>query len=65
MNAFEPRSDSSSGTLMACGLVDRIVVGADRVAANGDAIITEAGVLRPPFVDSIRDALAKGGISLV
>ncbi len=137
-------TDSSSGTLMARGLVDRIVVGADRVAANGDvankigtytvavlaarhkvpfyvavplstidphtatgddipieerdpaevtriagvevspdlamaqnfafdvtpnelvaAIITEAGVLRPPFVDSIRDALAKGGISLV
>ncbi len=29
-------TDSSSGTLMARGLVDRIVVGADRVAANGD-----------------------------
>ncbi len=137
-------TDSSSGTLMARGLVDRIVVGADRVAANGDvankigtytvavlaarhgvpfyvavplstidphtpsgadipieerdpaevtriadvevspdlemaqnfafditpnelvaAIITEAGILRPPYVESIRDALAGGGISLV
>ena len=131
-------TDSSSGTLMARGLVDRIVVGADRVAANGDvankigtytvavlaarhnipfyvavplstidphtptggdipieerdptevtrigelevspdlemaqnfafditpndlvtAIITEVGVLEPPYVESIREALAK------
>jgi methylthioribose-1-phosphate isomerase len=29
-------TDSSAGTLMARGLVDRIVVGADRIAANGD-----------------------------
>ena len=29
-------TDSSVGTLMAQGLVDRIVVGADRIAANGD-----------------------------
>ena len=29
-------TDSSAGTLMAQGLVDRIVVGADRIAANGD-----------------------------
>jgi methylthioribose-1-phosphate isomerase len=28
--------DSSAGTLMARGLVDRVVVGADRIAANGD-----------------------------
>ncbi len=137
-------TDSSSGTLMARGLVDRIVVGADRVAANGDvankigtytvavlaarhgvpfyvavplstidphtptgadipieerdptevtriagvdvspdlemaqnfafdvtpnelvaAIITEVGILRPPYVESIREALAGGGTSLV
>ena len=29
-------ADSSAGTLMARGLVDRVVVGADRIAANGD-----------------------------
>ncbi len=29
-------TDSTAGTLMAQGLVDRIVVGADRIAANGD-----------------------------
>jgi methylthioribose-1-phosphate isomerase len=29
-------SDSSAGAVMARGLVDRIVVGADRIAANGD-----------------------------
>jgi methylthioribose-1-phosphate isomerase len=29
-------TDSSAGTLMVRGLVDRIVVGADRIAANGD-----------------------------
>lgn len=30
-------TDSSVGTLMAQGLVNRVVVGADRIAANGDA----------------------------
>jgi len=30
-------TDSSAGSLMSRGLVDRIVVGADRIAANGDA----------------------------
>jgi methylthioribose-1-phosphate isomerase len=29
-------ADSSAASLMARGLVDRIVVGADRIAANGD-----------------------------
>jgi methylthioribose-1-phosphate isomerase len=29
-------ADASAGALMARGLVDRVVVGADRVAANGD-----------------------------
>jgi len=29
-------TDSSAGALMAAGVVDRVVVGADRVAANGD-----------------------------
>ena len=29
-------TDSSAGLLMARGLVDRIIVGADRIAANGD-----------------------------
>jgi methylthioribose-1-phosphate isomerase len=29
-------ADSAAGGLMARGLVDRIVVGADRIAANGD-----------------------------
>ena len=33
---FRVVSDSSAGALMASGLVDRIVVGADRIAANGD-----------------------------
>jgi methylthioribose-1-phosphate isomerase len=33
---FHLVTDSSAGTLMAQGLVDRIVVGADRIAANGD-----------------------------
>jgi methylthioribose-1-phosphate isomerase len=33
---FKLVTDSSAGTLMAQGLVDRIVVGADRIAANGD-----------------------------
>ena len=33
---FTVVSDSSAGTLMARGLVDRVVVGADRIAANGD-----------------------------
>ncbi|HEX2224342.1 MAG TPA: S-methyl-5-thioribose-1-phosphate isomerase [Thermoanaerobaculia bacterium] len=33
---FRLATDSSAGTLMAQGLVDRIVVGADRIAANGD-----------------------------
>src|SRR5205085_9509666 len=31
-------ADASAGTLMARGLVDRVVVGADRVAANGDVV---------------------------
>jgi methylthioribose-1-phosphate isomerase len=34
---FELVTDSSSGALMTHGRVDRIVVGADRIAANGDA----------------------------
>ncbi|MDQ5833131.1 MAG: S-methyl-5-thioribose-1-phosphate isomerase, partial [Actinomycetota bacterium] len=33
---FRVVSDSSAGALMARGLVDRLVVGADRIAANGD-----------------------------
>src|SRR5947209_13146202 len=33
---FRVVTDSSVGTLMARGLVDRVVVGADRIAANGD-----------------------------
>jgi len=33
---FRLVSDSSAGALMARGLVDRCVVGADRIAANGD-----------------------------
>ncbi|HYG65918.1 MAG TPA: S-methyl-5-thioribose-1-phosphate isomerase [Thermoanaerobaculia bacterium] len=33
---FRLVTDSSAGTLMAQGMVDRIVVGADRIAANGD-----------------------------
>ena len=34
---FRLVTDSSAGSLMSRGLVDRIVVGADRIAANGDA----------------------------
>jgi len=34
---FELVTDSSCGSLMTHGQVDRIVVGADRIAANGDA----------------------------
>ncbi|HYP49030.1 MAG TPA: S-methyl-5-thioribose-1-phosphate isomerase [Thermoleophilaceae bacterium] len=33
---FQLVSDSSAGALMSRGLVDRVVVGADRIAANGD-----------------------------
>ena len=33
---FRLVTDSSAGALMARGLVDRVVVGADRIAANGD-----------------------------
>jgi methylthioribose-1-phosphate isomerase len=33
---FEVVTDSSAGTLMARGLVDLAIVGADRIAANGD-----------------------------
>jgi methylthioribose-1-phosphate isomerase len=33
---FKVVTDSSAGLLMARGLVDRVVVGADRIAANGD-----------------------------
>jgi methylthioribose-1-phosphate isomerase len=33
---FQVVADSAAGGLMARGLVDRIVVGADRIAANGD-----------------------------
>lgn len=33
---FRVITDSSAGSLMSRGLVDRIVVGADRIAANGD-----------------------------
>jgi methylthioribose-1-phosphate isomerase len=33
---FQIVPDASAGTLMARGLVDRVVVGADRIAANGD-----------------------------
>jgi methylthioribose-1-phosphate isomerase len=33
---FTVITDSSAGTLMARGMVDRVVVGADRIAANGD-----------------------------
>ena len=33
---FRLITDSSAGSLMAAGRVDRIVVGADRIAANGD-----------------------------
>lgn len=34
---FRLVTDSSAGSLLSRGLVDRIVVGADRIAANGDA----------------------------
>ena len=33
---FQVVPDASAGTLMARGLVDRVIVGADRIAANGD-----------------------------
>ena len=33
---FDVVADSAAGTLMARGLVDAVVVGADRIAANGD-----------------------------
>jgi methylthioribose-1-phosphate isomerase len=33
---FRVIADSAAGGLMARGLVDRVVVGADRIAANGD-----------------------------
>jgi methylthioribose-1-phosphate isomerase len=33
---FQVVTDSSAGLLMSRGLVDRVVVGADRIAANGD-----------------------------
>jgi methylthioribose-1-phosphate isomerase len=33
---FRVLADSAAGGLMAAGLVDRVVVGADRIAANGD-----------------------------
>jgi methylthioribose-1-phosphate isomerase len=33
---FRVVADAAAGTLMARGLVDRVVVGADRIAANGD-----------------------------
>jgi methylthioribose-1-phosphate isomerase len=33
---FQVITDSSAGLLMARGLIDRVVVGADRIAANGD-----------------------------
>jgi methylthioribose-1-phosphate isomerase len=33
---FRVVADSAAGTLIARGLVDRVVVGADRIAANGD-----------------------------
>jgi methylthioribose-1-phosphate isomerase len=33
---FELVTDNSAGSLMARGLVDRVLVGADRIAANGD-----------------------------
>jgi methylthioribose-1-phosphate isomerase len=33
---FKVITDSSAGLLMARGLVDRVIVGCDRVAANGD-----------------------------
>jgi methylthioribose-1-phosphate isomerase len=33
---FRVVTDASAGTLMARGLVDRVLVGADRIAANGD-----------------------------
>jgi methylthioribose-1-phosphate isomerase len=33
---FRVVADSAAGSLMARGLVDRVVVGADRIAANGD-----------------------------
>ncbi len=33
---FQLVTDSSVGTLMSRGLVDRVIVGADRIAANGD-----------------------------
>jgi methylthioribose-1-phosphate isomerase len=34
--AFKVITDSSAGLLMSRGMVDRVVVGADRIAANGD-----------------------------
>jgi methylthioribose-1-phosphate isomerase len=128
---FRVVTDSSAGALMSRGLVDRVVVGADRIASNGDlankigtytlavladrhgvpfyvvapcstidpeaanggdipieerdpaevtsqspalnlafdvtphelltAIVTEAGVLEPPYEHSIADALLKSG----
>ena len=33
---FELITDSMAGSLMACGEVDAVIVGADRIAANGD-----------------------------
>jgi methylthioribose-1-phosphate isomerase len=33
---FRVVTDSSAGALMASGMVDRVIVGADRIAANGD-----------------------------
>jgi methylthioribose-1-phosphate isomerase len=34
--AFKVITDSSAGLLMSRGMVDRVIVGADRIAANGD-----------------------------
>jgi len=33
---FKVITDSSAGLLMSRGMVDRVIVGADRIAANGD-----------------------------
>ena len=57
-------TDSSAGALMARGLVDRVVVGADRIAANGDVANKVGTYPLAVLADRHQRALLRGGAAV-
>src|SRR5205085_58316 len=52
-------ADSAAASLMARGEIDIVVVGADRIAMNGD-VANKVGIARPPYRRSLPAQIRRG-----